>query len=115
MANFQLPNDWVLTVPVVTQNAAGAIVPPPPSDTFTVVSNNPASLQAVMDSTGKSVVLNALVQVSPGVSFTVSDAAGLQHPPVLMDIVADAVPAMTGVDFTGASHTTQAVPTAPGP
>ena len=118
MANFQLPNDWVVTATIVVQDAAGDMVPAPAGDVFSVVSNNPASLQAVMgtDADGNpAVVFNALVQVSPGVSMTISDSAGLTVDTVMIDIVQDMMPVAVGLNLATITHVTQPVPANPGP
>ena len=116
MPNFELPNDEVVTIPIMTQNSAGVTEPMPAGDVFTVVSSNPASLNAVIGTgTTPTVVLNALVQLSPGLSFTVSDSAGLGVATQIVDIVADVTPTNIVLDLADATHTAQPVPTAPGP
>jgi hypothetical protein len=118
MANYQLKNDAVDTIPILVRDAAGDVVPAPASDVFTVTSNNPLSLNVVMGQTAAgnpAVVANALVQVSPGLSFTVSDSAGLKAFDEGLDIVADTAPAAIGLDLANVTSATQAVPTAAGP
>lgn len=119
MPNFELPNDEVVTIPILTQNSAGVTEPMPAGDVFTVVSSNPASLNAVIGTVGTppapAVVINALVALSPGLSFTVSDSAGLVVVTQIVDIVADVTPTNIVLDLADATHTAQAVPTAPGP
>ena len=113
MANFELANDEVATIPILTDDASGAAVPPPAGDVFSVVSSNPASLGAAVS--GSSVVLTPLVQVSPGLSITVSDSAGLSSFTLGVDIVADTTPKAIVLNLAAVTETLQAVPTAPGP
>lgn len=118
MANFELLDDEIVTIPILTQTAAGTTEPVPAGDVFTVVSSNPASLNAVMGTTSTgapAVMLNALVQASPGLSFVVSDSAGLVAVTQLVDIVPDNTPTNIVLDLADATHTSQPVPTAPGP
>src|SRR5579864_4387965 len=48
MANLQLMNDEVMTIGILTLDNVGGTVPAAAGDVFTVVSSNPASLNAVM-------------------------------------------------------------------
>src|SRR5208337_2235780 len=67
MANFELLNDEVVMIPILTDDASGDPVPAPSGDTFTVVSSNPASLGAAIGATAAgnpAVVLTPLVRVS---------------------------------------------------
>jgi hypothetical protein len=113
MANFELANDEVATIPILVDDAAGNPVPPPTGDTFTVTSSNPASLGAAIS--GSNVVLTPLVQASPGITITVSDSAGLTSFAQLVDIVQDLTPKAITLDLAAATEVGQAVPTAPGP
>ena len=118
MANLQLSNDVVETITILTLDAAGVVVPAPIGDTFTVVSSNPASLNAVMGTNAAgnpAVVINALVAASPGLTFTVSDSAGLTSFTETVDIVADTKPAAIGLDLTDIASVAQPAPTNPGP
>ena len=119
MANYELPNDEIVSIPIMTTNAAGVTEPNPAGDTFSVVSSNPASLNAVIgtmaDGTTPAVVINALVQVSPGLTITVSDSAGLAAFTLTVDIVQDVTPANIVLDVADATKTSQPVPTNPGP
>lgn len=118
VANLQLPNDEVLTIGILVLDAAGDTVPAPSGDTFTVVSSNPASLDAVIGATPSgqpAVVMNALVQASLGLTVTVSDSAGLKAFTETVDIVADTKPAAVGLDLAHATSVVQPVPTNPGP
>ena len=121
VANIELANDEILIIPILTDDAAGVPVPPPAGDTFSVVSSMPASLSAVIDMTTLTppgtpgVKINALVQVSPGLSFTVSDSAGLTTFVQGVDIVADTTPAAITLDIAHEVMQSQPVPTAPGP
>lgn len=119
MANYQLANDEIVAFPILTADAAGALVPAPSGDTFSVTSSNPTSLNAVIGtmpapSTDPAVVINALVQLSPGLSFTLSDSAKLTSAVQGVDIVADVAPTMLEIG-SPVSAGTQPVPTAPGP
>jgi|ERR1700733_5024914 len=118
MANLQLKNDQVMTIGILTVDNMGTIVPAPVGDVYTVVSSLPASLNAVIGATaagGPAVVLNALVEISPGLSFTVSDSAGLEAFTENVDIVEDFTPSAVGLDIADATSVAQALPTAPGP
>ncbi len=118
MANFELLDDEILTVPILTQTASGTTEPAPTGDVFTVVSSNPASLNAVIGTTtagAPAVVLNALVMASPGLTVTVSDSAGLAIFAQIVDIVPDNTPTNIVLDFAHAVAAPQAAPTAPGP
>lgn len=118
MPNFELPNDEVVTITIKTTDSAGAVVPVPAGDTFSVVTSNPASLSATIgkDAGGNpALVLAALVQASPGLTVTVTDSAGLPQAILAVDIVPDVAPTNVILDLPDATHTTQAVPTAPGP
>ncbi len=115
MANYELPNDQILTVTVKATNAAGAFEPIPAGDTFTVTVSDPTSLNAVMgaDAAGNvAVVLNALKQTASGVTVTVTDSSGLTAATQVFDIVADATATALVLDTVDATHTAQAVPAA---
>lgn len=118
MPNYELSNDTIATIPIMTTDAGGTVVPAPVGDKFTVVSSNPTSLSASIGqtSTGNpAVVLTPLVQASPGLSITVSDSAGLAQDTQLVDIVQDVSPKNVVLDLADATTTTQPTPTAPGP
>lgn len=118
MANFELTDDEVLTVPILTQTATGTTEPALASDVFSVVSSNPASLNAVIGTTAAgnpAVVMNALVAASPGITITVSDSAGLVSAVQIVDIVPDNTPTNVVLDFADATSAPQPAPTAPGP
>lgn len=118
MANFELLDDEIVTMGILTQTAAGVAEPPPVGDTFTVVSSNPASLNAVIGTTAAgdpAVVLNALVQASPGLTVTVGDSAGLAVFVLTVDIVPDHTPTNIVLDVANETFISQPVPTAPGP
>ena len=113
MANFELPNDWVLDIPIQVTNSTGIVEPLPPGDVFTVVSSNPAALNAVVstDASGNPIVqVNALIPVGTNYSVTLSDTAGLTVDVQLFDIIVDQTATNTFLDMAGATHTTQAVP-----
>lgn len=118
MANYELPNDEIDTITINTTNANGDKEPVPSGDTFTASSSNPSSLQAAIgaDSNGDpALVLTPLVQQSPGINVTISDSAGLQQFVLTVDIVADVTPTNIVLDLAGATHTSQSVPSNPGP
>ena len=120
MANYPLKNDQIVTIPILTDDAAGDPVAPPSGDAFAVVSSIPASLNAEVS--GNNVVLNALVAAhmnpagaAPDLFFTVSDSKGLTTFVQVVDIVADTAPSAITLDFANATTASQPVPTAPGP
>ena len=120
MANIEIQNDEILIIPILTDDAAGVPVPPPAGDVFSVVSSS-ASLTATIDTTTlvpagtPGVMLVPTVQVSPGLSFTLSDSAGLTTFVQGVDIVADTTPKAITLDFAHEVMQSQPVPTAPGP
>ncbi len=118
MANFELLNDEVVTIPILTDDAAGAAVPPPSGDVFTATSSNPTSLGVAIGATASgapAVVLTPLVQVSPGLVVTVSDSKGLSSFALTVDIVADTTPKAIILDIADATEVSQPVPTSAGP
>lgn len=113
MPNFELANDWVLTIPIQTTDNAGTVEPMPAGDVFTAASSDPASLQAVIgtDAGGNpAVIVNALVRAASNVTVTVTDSAGLIAATQVFDIVSDAADTNIVLNVGGATHTTQAVP-----
>jgi hypothetical protein len=113
MPNLEIANDTVVTIPIQTQDAGGQVVPPQSGDTFTAVSSLPASLGVAVN--GANLVLTPLVQASPGISVTVSDADGLTQAVQLCDIVPDLSPKNIVLDLAGETTTSQPVPPNPGP
>lgn len=116
--NYELKDDTVATVPILTTNSAGVVEPPPTGDIFSVTSSNPASLTAAIGQTAAgnpAVVLTPLVQASPGLTFTVSDSAGLKVATQIVDIVQDTTPTNIILDLADATTVPQPVPTPPGP
>jgi hypothetical protein len=119
MSNYELVNDAVVDIMITTIDAAGNLVPPPPSDVFTVVSSDMASLNAIIGTmpsgpfAGKtSLRINALVALKPGLTATISDSAGLTTDVLTIDIVADPTPKAITLDLVDAVLTPQAVPAA---
>jgi hypothetical protein len=119
MSNYELVNDAVVDIMITTIDAAGNLVPAPAGDTFTVVSSDTASLNAVIGTmpsgafAGKtSLRINALVQLKAGMTVTVSDSAGLSTDVQTIDIVADATAKAITLDLVDAVLTPQAVPAA---
>lgn len=118
MPNYELSNDTVATIPILTTDSSGTVVPMPAGDVFTVASSNAASLTAAIGATaagGPAVVLTPLVVASPGLTVTVTDSSGLVQDVQIVDIVADVKPANVILDLANATTTTQPVPTSPGP
>ena len=118
MANFELANDEVATIPILVDDAAGQPVPAPAGDVFSVVSSNPASLGATIGTTAAgnpAVILTPLVQASPNLSIMVGDSAGLSTFTQGVDIVGDTTPKAITLDLTKVTETSQPVPTATGP
>lgn len=118
MANYELPNDEVDTITIKTQNSAGVTEPVPTGDVFSVTSDHPASLGTAIgtDAGGNpALVLTPLVQVSPGITVTVTDSAGLKMATLVVDIVMDVTPTNIVLDTADATHVSQPVPTNPGP
>lgn len=113
VANFELPNDEILTITVKATNTAGAFEPIPAGDTFTATSSDPTSINAVMgtDAFGNvAVLVNALKQAASGVTVTVTDATGLTAASQVFDVVADVTPTALVLDIADATHTPQPVP-----
>jgi len=118
MPNYELPNDEIDTITIKTQNAAGTTEPVPTGDVFSVTSSKPASLGTAVgtDKGGNpAIVLTPLVQVSPGITVTVSDTAGLKVATLVVDIVQDVTPSNIVLDTADATHVSQPVPASPGP
>jgi hypothetical protein len=121
MANLELANDVIETIPILVDDAAGQPVPAPAGDVFSVVSSIPASLNAVIN--GSSVSISALVQAhanpaspaAPDLFITVSDSAGLTAFVQVVDIVADTTPKAITLDLTHTTTVPQPIPTATGP
>lgn len=116
--NYELKNDTIATIGIKTTDAAGAVVPSPVGDTFTVSSGNPASLGAALgaDASGNpAIVLTPLVRASPNVVVTVSDSSGLPNVTLIVDIVQDVTPTNVILDTADATLAPQPVPAAPGP
>jgi hypothetical protein len=115
--NFQLYNDKIWTFPIKCQNAGG-VQPWPLNANPLAVSSNPASLGARVIGQVPSLFLELTpkVQVSPGLTVTVSNA-GMAPVVFGVDIVADPDMLSVVVDAVAADITTSAqnVPTAAGP
>jgi hypothetical protein len=126
MANYELNNDEVDTIPILVDDSAGVPVAPPAGDAFSVVSSIPASLNAVPATTptgGPAIAINALVAghlnpaapAPPDLFITISDSAGLTAFVLPVDIVSDTTPKAITPDLAHVTHVPQPVPTAPGP
>lgn len=115
-SNFEIPNDSVWTFPIVTLNANGDFEPVPAGDTPAVASSNPASMTAVASAAAPwTCTVTPMVALSPGLTVTVTDSAGLASNVYTFDIVADVTPTNVGLDLADGTHVAQPVPTAPGP
>ena len=117
MANFELANDEIATIPILVDDAAGQPVPAPAGDVFSVTSSS-ASLGVAIGATASgapAIVLTPMVQASPGITVTVTDSAGLSSFAQLVDIVQDQTPKAITLDIADATEVSQPVPTAPGP
>lgn len=112
MANYELANDEVATIPILTKDSAGDVVPPPAGDTFTATSSS-ASLGAAVN--GASLVLTPMVKASPNITVSVADKSGLIMATLIVDIVPDMTPTNIVLDTADATLASQPVPTAPGP
>jgi hypothetical protein len=117
--NEQLPNNVVRWRDILVEDDSGNVISPPAGDVFSVVSNNPNSLGAVIGTNPASgnpaVGYNALVENSPGVSFTVSDSAGDHAFSMTLDIVPAAPPPGNLALGPTPDDVPQPVPTNPGP
>lgn len=115
MANLEIANDTVVTVPIHVTDAAGDVVPATPGDVFTVASDN-AGLGVALgaDATGgPAAVLTPMVRGLSNVTVTVTDSAGLKSVVLVCDVVEDIAPANIVLDVAGATTAPQPVPTAP--
>lgn len=127
MANIEIPNDEVWTIPVLTTNSAGVVEPAPAGDTYTAAvahddsSDASASLAvAVVDMTlngnaAKGVQLTPMVQESPNLTLTITDSAGLTASVNVFDIVQDVTPKNILLDVADVQKASQPVPTNAGP
>jgi hypothetical protein len=108
MANNQLKNDVVMTIPIMAKDAAGDMVPLPAGITPTITSSDPG-INAVI--VGSSYTLNATVPLVSNVSITVDD--GSLTPEVLVwDVVADVDPQSVFSNLVAATSVPQPVPSA---
>ena len=118
MPVLNLLNDTIATVPITTEDSAGAVEAYPTGDTFTAVSSNPASLGVaivVVSPTQSNFVLTPLVQVSPGLTVTISDSSGLPPEILTVNIVDDTVDTQIVANLGAVTTVAQPVPTATGP
>lgn len=123
-----IANDAIVAWPILDENNSNVIVPGPVGDSYTVVASNPAAFNAVVGVATPPggaeipcVLTNALVALSDdtngggGLSFTLSDSAGLKSATSpTFSIGADMVASQLAIGTLFESGT-QAVPTAPGP
>ena len=114
---YQLPNTWVLTVPIDALTAAGVMEALPVGDVPTASSDGPTKMEVTIgaDAAGLPVmIVHALVDgsVAPDTVYTITlaDSAGLKPQPLPFQIIADTVPTSLLGDLNGATHTLQSVP-----
>ncbi len=117
--NYQLYNDKIWTLPLKCQNSAAVAQPfPAGGPTPAVTSSNPASLGASVQQSGSgyTLVLTPKVQVSPGLTVTVTNI-GMAPASLSVDIVADPNLLTVVIDNVVADATTvpQNIPVAAGP
>lgn len=117
MADTQLMNDKVTSIPLVFKNSVGTIINAPASDTYTAVSSSASLGVAIAEVAGApTLVLTPKVQAGLSYVVTITDASGLPALTGTFDIISDpAVVANWALQITSASTVSQAVPTAPGP
>lgn len=121
MANFELNNDEVYSIPILVDNAGGTPVSPQAGDAFSAVSSIPGSLGVSVS--GSVLIVTPLVTLHenpaapapPDLFVTISDSAGNSSYIQVFDIVADQTPKAISLNLAGASVIPQPVPTAPGP
>lgn len=111
MANQQLPNDVVRTIPIMGKDAAGDTVPLPAGVTPTIKSSDPG-INAVIN--GSSYTLNATVPLVSNVSIELDDGS-LTPEVTVWDVVADVAPTSVLSNFAAATDAPQPVPTAAAP
>jgi len=112
MANYELANDSIDTIPIMGMDAAGDAVPLPAGTTPTLINGDPASLNAVVS--GTNLVINALVPSAANISLEVDDGT-LTPFRFVVDIVADVTPTSVTLDLAHVTHASQPVPAAPAP
>lgn len=114
----QINDDWVLSIPLVTENAAGGVVTAPPGDTY-AASTDSASLAASIGTMGDgntpALILTPMVVASTGITVTVTDSTGLAAYVDMWDIVPDVGPVKLDIDMSASTHIMQPTPTNPGP
>ena len=121
MANFELNNDGIYSIPILVDNAGGTPVSPQAGDTFSAVSSLPGSLGVSVS--GSVLIVTPLVALhenpaapaAPDLFVTVSDSAGNSSYIQVFDIVADQTPKAISLNLAGASVAPQPVPTNLGP
>lgn len=112
MANYELANDSIDTIPIMGKDAASDAVPLPAGTTPTVINGDPVSLNAVID--GTNLVLNALVPLASNISVEIDDGT-LTPFKFVVDIVEDVTPTSVTLDLTHVTHASQPVPVAATP
>jgi hypothetical protein len=117
MADLVVLNDTIESVPIQYEDQGQQVVPGPPGDVLTATCSNPASLGVAIGGTATAplLVLTPLVQVSPGLTVTVTDSSNLPALARVVDIVADTKPTNIVLNDAGATTVPQAVPPNPGP
>lgn len=120
MANYELANTSIDDLMITVIDDEGHIVPAPTGDVFSVVSGDPAMLNAVIATMPSgpaagavSLRINALKKLSTApITVTVTDSASLQAAELIVDIVDDLTPKTITLDIVDAVHTPQPVPAA---
>lgn len=120
MANYPLKTNVVAHFMLTLKDATGALVPVDPNDVFTVVSSDPAHLQAVIDKNpagATTVSVNWLAVTAPmltGIGIAITDSAGnTADDAELFDMTAPTfVPDAIGIDTAGVVETAQPIPPA---
>ena len=127
--HYALDNDKIYNIPLVDRDAGGHIVPMPAGDVVSAASSGifAASLNVVLDATGTSVDVAALVVESDagngggGISIVLTDTADLSEDSASKGLMFDIVvpspgPAVTeGLDLGNVTFTQGTVSTNPGP
>jgi hypothetical protein len=113
MANLEILNDTVVTVPILVDDDEGNPVPMPVGDVPSVISSDPTKMSATIGATAAgapAVVLTPLVRGWTDGSFTVTDSAGLQSVIQVVDIVENLTPAKLTLDVVNVTTVSQPVP-----
>lgn len=110
MANYDLKNDSIDSIPIGGKDSAGDLVPLPAGSTISVKNSDPTSLDATIS--GETLVLRALVPLASGITVEIDDGT-LTPYTLVVDIVADLTPTSVALDLGAIEHTSQPVPVVP--